>query len=53
MLGIFCLAVVLDTFTRRIVSSAMDDHLSTELVLDALNMAAQQRDPEETVHHSD
>jgi putative transposase len=31
----------------------MGDHLRTELVLKALDMAAQQRDPEETVHHSD
>ena len=41
MLGIFCLSVVLDAFSRRIVGWAMMGHLRTELVLDALDMAAQ------------
>ena len=31
----------------------MASHLRTELVLEALDMAAQQRSPEETIHHSD
>ena len=31
----------------------MTDHLRTELVMRALDMAAQQRRPEKTVHHSD
>jgi putative transposase len=31
----------------------MADHLRTELVLDALDMASDQRDPEGTVHRSD
>ena len=47
------LSIVLDAFSRRIVGWAMADHLRTELVLDALDMASEQRDPEETVHHSD
>jgi len=51
--GFLYLAVVLDAFSRRIVGWAMADHLRTELVLDALDMASNQRDPEETVHHSD
>jgi putative transposase len=51
--GFLYLSVVLDAFSRRIVGWAMADHLRTELVLDALDMAAQQRNPEETVHHSD
>ncbi|WP_431768793.1 IS3 family transposase [Salinibacter sp.] len=51
--GYLYLAVVLDAFGRRIVGWAMADHLRTELVLDALDMAAEQRSPEETVHHSD
>ena len=51
--GYLYLAVVLDAFSRRIVGWAMADHLRTELVLDALDMASKQRDPEETVHHSD
>ena len=53
MSGYLYLAVVLDAFSRRIVGWAMADHLRTELVLEALDMAAQQRDPEETIHHSD
>jgi putative transposase len=51
--GYLYLAVVLDAFSRRVVGWAMADHLRTELVLDALDMAAKQRSPEETVHHSD
>jgi Transposase and inactivated derivatives len=51
--GFLYLAVVLDAFSRRVVGWAMADHLRTELVLDALDMASNQRDPEETVHHSD
>ena len=51
--GYLYLAVVLDAFSRRVVGWAMTDHLRTELVLKALDMAAQQRSPDETVHHSD
>ncbi|MCS3658461.1 transposase InsO family protein [Salinibacter ruber] len=31
----------------------MASHLRTELVPEALDMAAEQRSPEETIHHSD
>ena len=31
----------------------MADHLRTELVVGALDMASKRRDPDETVHHSD
>jgi putative transposase len=51
--GFLYLAVVLDAFSRRIVGWAMADHLRAELVLGALDMAAQQRNSEETIHHSD
>jgi putative transposase len=51
--GFLYLAVVLDAFSRRIVGWAMAAHLRTELVLSALDMAAQQRQPEGTIHHSD
>ena len=47
------LAVVLDAFSRRIVGWAMAEHLKTELVLSALNMAIGQRRPRGVVHHSD
>ena len=51
--GYLYLSVVLDAFSRRIVGWAMADHLRTELVLGAPDMAIQQRSPEETIHHSD
>ena len=52
--GWLYLAVVLDCFSRRIVGWAMAEHLRTELVLDALDMAIAQRQPGAgLVHHSD
>ncbi len=51
--GFLYLAVVLDVFSRRIVGWAMDSSLATELVLGALEMAIDQRRPEEVIHHSD
>jgi putative transposase len=51
--GFLFLAVVLDAFSRRIVGWAMANHLRTELVLDALNMALGQRRPQDVIHHSD
>ena len=51
--GFLFLAVVLDAYSRRIVGWAMAEHLRTELVLAALNMALGQRKPREVVHHSD
>ena len=50
--GFVFLAVVLDVFSRRIVGWSMADHLRTELVLEALNMAMGQRRPEAVIHHS-
>jgi putative transposase len=51
--GFLYLAVVLDTFSRRIVGWAMATHLRTELVLQALNLALWQRRPAAVIHHSD
>ena len=51
--GFIYLAVVLDVFSRRVVGWAMEEHMRTELVLAALEMAVKQRDPEGVVHHSD
>ena len=51
--GFLYLAVVLDAFSRRIVGWAMANHLRTELVLDALDMAVWRRRPESVIHHSD
>lgn len=52
--GWLYLAVVLDLFSRRIVGWAMADHLRTELVIDALEMAIwNRRPPAGLIHHSD
>lgn len=51
--GFLFLAVVVDLCTRRVVGWAMANHLRTELVLDALNMALWQRCPAQVIHHSD
>ena len=51
--GFLYLAVVLDAWSRRIVGWAMANHLRTELVLDAFEMALGQRRPTDVVHHSD
>lgn len=51
--GFLYLAIVLDVWSRRIVGWAMANHLKTELVLNALDMALAQRRPESVIHHSD
>lgn len=51
--GFLYLAVVLDVFSRRIVGWSMKTSLHTELVLEALNMALETRQPDAVVHHSD
>ena len=51
--GFLYLAVVGDAFSRRVVGWSMANHLRTELVLNALNMALSQRRPEQVIHHSD
>jgi putative transposase len=51
--GFLFLAIVLDVWSRRIVGWAMANHLRTELVLDALDMAIMQRKPKNVIHHSD
>jgi transposase InsO family protein len=43
--GWFYLAVVLDCFSRRVVGWAMADHIRSELVVDALQMAIWNRRP--------
>lgn len=51
--GFIYLAVVLDAWSRRVVGWAIGETMTAELVLAALNMALQQRRPEDVVHHSD
>ena len=52
--GFLYLAFILDAHSRRIVGWAMESHLRTELVVDALQMALWRRKPAPgLVHHSD
>lgn len=51
--GFLYLAVVVDAWSRRVVGWSMANHLRTELVLDALDMAIRQRYPLGVIHHSD
>ena len=52
--GWLYLATVIDCFSRRIVGWAIEDHLRSELVVDALEMALWRRHPGNgLVHHSD
>lgn len=48
------LATVIDLYSRRVVGWALDTHMQTELVLNALNMALNQRDVKPgLIFHSD
>jgi len=52
--GWLYLSFVLDTYSRRVVGWSMANHLKTDLVLDALNMAIYNRRPAPgLIHHSD
>jgi len=52
--GWLYLSFVLDTYSRRIVGWSMANHLKTELVVDAVNMAIYNRRPQPgLIHHSD
>ncbi len=47
------LAMVLDVYSRRLVGWAMQTRLRTELIVEALNMAIEQRQPRKVIHRSD
>jgi putative transposase len=52
--GFLYLAVILDVCSRRVVGWSMADHLRTELVVGALEMAVWNRRPDAgLIHHSD
>jgi putative transposase len=53
--GWLYLATVLDCFSKKVIGYAMADHMRTELVTDALRMAARNVPfrPGETIFHSD
>ena len=52
--GVLYLASLEDVFSRKIVGWAMDEHMETALVEQAMHMALARRQPEEgLLHHSD
>jgi putative transposase len=52
--GFLYLAFVLDVYSRRVVGWAIEPHLRTQLVIDALEMAIWRRRPAPgLIHHSD
>lgn len=52
--GFLYLAVVLDAWSRKVVGWSMQNHLRSDLVTDALDMAVRQRcPPRGVIHHSD
>jgi putative transposase len=51
--GFLYLAIVLDVFCRKVVGWAMENHLRTELMLAAIDMAITMRRPAQVIHHSD
>ena len=51
--GFLCLAVVVDACSRRVVGWGMGAELATWLMLDALDMALEQRGARDVIHHSD
>ena len=51
--GFVYLAIVLDVFSRKVAGWAMANHLRTELVLEALNMAIAQRRRQDVIYHCD
>lgn len=51
--GFIYLAVVIDVWSRRVAGRSIGEHMRTERVLDALNIAISTRKPTEVIHHSD
>jgi putative transposase len=51
--GFVYLAVVLDVWSRNVVGRQIGQSLHTDLILGALEMAAQARKPASVIHHSD
>jgi putative transposase len=52
-MGFMYLAMALDACSRKVVGWAMENHLRTELVVTAIDMALAQRHPQQVIHHSD
>lgn len=51
--GFIYLAVVIDVYSRKVVGWSFSQSMSTQVVIDALNMALLTRRPKRVIHHSD
>ena len=51
--GFLFLAVVIDVWSRKVVGWSIATDLKTDVVIAAFNMAVEQRQPEDVIHHSD
>jgi putative transposase len=51
--GFLYLSVVIDVYSRKVVGWAFGECMTSDLVIQALNMALMTRKPESVIHHSD
>ena len=51
--GFTYLAMVVDVFSRKVVGWQLADRMTSDIVMDALNMAIDERKPHNVIHHSD
>lgn len=51
--GFLYLSVVIDVYSRKVVGWAFGERMTSDLVIQALNMALMTRKPESVIHHSD
>lgn len=51
--GFLYLAVVIDVYSRKVVGWTFGERMTSDLVIQALNMALMTRKPESVIHHSD
>lgn len=51
--GFLFLAVVIDVWSGKVVGWSIATDLKTDVVIAAFNMAVEQRQPEDVIHHSD
>lgn len=52
-MGFLYLAVVIDVDSRKVVGWSFGEQMTADLVINALNMACEQRRPQGVIHHSD
>ena len=51
--GFLYLSVVIDVYSRKVVGWAFGERMTSDLVIQALNIALMTRKPESVIHHSD